>query len=107
MKKCSLYVHPSRGEAFGVSIIESLLAGVPALVSEDTGAGEVLKKIDPGLLFRLNPKEISEKIDSYFKTSKEYKLKLSKRGRFEAKKFSKNKQVKLFKKRFFEILNKK
>jgi glycosyltransferase involved in cell wall biosynthesis len=107
LKKCSLYVHPSRGEAFGVSIIESLLAGVPALVSEDTGAGEVLKKIDPGLLFRLNPKEISEKIDSYFKTSKEYKLKLSKRGRFEAKKFSKNKQVKLFKKRFFEILNKK
>ena len=104
LKKCSLYVHPSRGEAFGVSIIEALLSGVPSIVSEDTGAGEILKKIDKNLLFKLNPQEISEKINSYFDTSMEYKKALSKKGRLEAKKFTKKRQVALFKKSFFEIL---
>lgn len=104
LKKCSLCVHPSRGEAFGVSVVESLLAGVPVIVSKQTGSGEILKKIDNGLLFNLNPQEISNKIEDYFDSPQSYKRKISQQGRKEAKKFTRKKQVAQFKRSFFELL---
>ena len=104
LKRCSLCVHPSRGEAFGVSIIESLLSGVPAIVSNETGAGEILREIDENLLFSLNSEKISQKIDSYFNSSQKYKKKLSQKGRKEAKKFPKKRQIAKFKKSFQGLL---
>jgi glycosyltransferase involved in cell wall biosynthesis len=104
LKKCSLCVHPARGEAFGISVVESLLAGVPAMVSNETGAGEIVKLADENLLFKLNPPEISQKISAYFDSSLEYKENLSKKVKKEAAKFSRKKQSLKFKDAFEKLM---
>ena len=38
LKKCSLSLHLGRGEAFGINILETMLVGIPTIVSKYTGA---------------------------------------------------------------------
>lgn len=46
-----LLVLPSDREPFGRTALEALLAGVPAVASEDAGIGSVLEEVDPSLVF--------------------------------------------------------
>jgi len=77
----ALYVHLGRGEAFGISIIEAMYAGVPALVSEWTGAREAVEQVDPRLVVPLDAQAAAERICWYMKLPSEQKLKLSARSR--------------------------
>ena len=43
MRKCDILVIPARGEALGVSIIESLAQGIPVITSGAGGLKEVLQ----------------------------------------------------------------
>lgn len=62
----TLYVHLGRGEAFGVSILEAMCAGVPPLVSEWTGAREAVEAVDRRLVVPLDARRASEQIRWYF-----------------------------------------
>lgn len=42
LESASLYVQPSTGDGFGVAALEAMLAGLPVLVSEQTGLRELL-----------------------------------------------------------------
>lgn len=77
----ALYVHLGRGEAFGISIIEAMYAGVPALVSEWTGAREAVEQVDPRLVVPLDAQAAAERICWYMRLPLEQKLKLSARSR--------------------------
>ena len=97
IKNSALYVHMGRGEAFSVSCIEAMLGGLPAIVSEWTGAKEVVNKVDNRLIIELNPKELANKIIWYFSLNNAKKTKLSIRSKEEAKNFIKSIKVRDFK----------
>lgn len=104
LKKSSLTIHFGRGESFGINILESLLAGVPTIVSEYTGAKEVVEKINPKFVVPLDKKTAIKAILDYFNLSKEKKKRLSLRGRKLASDFKKANQTKNFKKKFEELI---
>ena len=58
----TLYLHPGRGEAWGISVNEAMAAGVIPIVSEWTGAAESVRKVDSHLVARLDVKEITQKV---------------------------------------------
>ncbi|MCF6296766.1 MAG: glycosyltransferase family 4 protein [Flavobacteriaceae bacterium] len=72
-----LVVHPSRGEAWGVTVHMALACGVPAIVSKFTGTKEIISKINNELIVGLSKGEIINKLSWYFSLSKEEKKELS------------------------------
>ena len=52
-----LAIMPSRVEGFGVSTLEALSAGLPVLVSSNSGLGEALKKVPFGSQCVLDPED--------------------------------------------------
>jgi len=100
LKKCSLGVHLGRGEAFGINILETMLAGIPTLVSEYTGAKQVVKIVGPKLVVPLNKDIVVKRIVDYFKSSLNYKERLSKKCKKTAKEFNEEGILKKFKNDF-------
>jgi glycosyltransferase involved in cell wall biosynthesis len=66
-KNSSLYVHVGIGDTFPTTVLESFLAGIPAIVSNQTGIKEIVKKLDKNLISNINSKNISDKIKNYLK----------------------------------------
>ena len=66
LSEASLYLHLARGEAWGVAVLEAMAAGVPAIVSEWTGAAEVVAQVWPEGVVPLAPAEAAERVLSYF-----------------------------------------
>ena len=52
--EADLVIMPSRTEAFGLAALEALSAGLPVLVSENSGIGKALKKVLNGSYFVVN-----------------------------------------------------
>jgi len=104
LKKSSLLVHLGQGEGFGIQILESLLAGVPTIVSEGTGARDIVKKVGREFVVQLDKKKIIARIQDYFHSSNGYKKKISGEGRKILKDLPRKKVVKNFEKEFYEIM---
>jgi glycosyltransferase involved in cell wall biosynthesis len=81
LSESALYVHIARGEAFGISILEAMCAGVPAIVSEWTGAKEAVVQVDQNLIVSIDAEETAAKILWYFNLSGEEKKILSNKSR--------------------------
>jgi glycosyltransferase involved in cell wall biosynthesis len=77
LERASLYVHLGRGEAFGISILEAMSAGVPAVVSELTGASEVVRRVHSGMVVKPDATAAAVAIDSYFNASPDERRRLS------------------------------
>ena len=63
--EADLVVMPSRTEGFGLAALEALSAGLPVLVSGNSGIGKALKKVPYGSYFVVNsekPKEWAKAI---------------------------------------------
>jgi|SRR3989344_393804 len=99
-----LYVHFGRGEAFGVTVLESMSAGIPAIVSNLTGAKEAVKKIKPKFVVPLDVNLTSKRIKEYFNLSLKEKRMLSNKFRKVSKFYNEDKQLKKFKEVFNNLL---
>jgi glycosyltransferase involved in cell wall biosynthesis len=77
LSKSSLYLHCARGEAFGISVIEAMAAGVPPIVSEWTGAKEVVSQVSDMLIVPLDQDIILQRVKWYFNLPLEKKIELS------------------------------
>ena len=72
-----LAIMPSKTEGFGVSALEALSAGLPVLVSGNSGLGEALKEVPQGSQFVVDsedPKEWAKKIKEVQQTKREVRL---------------------------------
>ena len=106
LNRASLYVHPSRGDAFPVSTLEAMSAGIPAIVSEWTGTAEVVKQVDPTFVVPTDPEMIVAAIERYFVISASAKLALSDRFRVVATEYGEERAVTEFREIVFDrILN--
>ena len=72
-----LAIMPSKTEGFGVSALEALSAGLPVLISGNSGLGEALKEVPQGPQFVVDsedPKEWAKKIKEVQQTKRELRL---------------------------------
>jgi glycosyltransferase involved in cell wall biosynthesis len=74
---CSLYVHPARFEAYGVSVLEAIKAGFPAIVTESTGAKEDIAMIDDSLICGTDSDDLAETIIEFFDLDFQQKREIS------------------------------
>lgn len=88
LRSASLYVHLGRGEAFGMSVLEAMAAGVPCVVSEWTGAREAVRQVDPTLVVPLDATAAADRILWYLALPADEKRRLSRRSREVAATFS-------------------
>ena len=96
--KASISIHLARGEGFGINIIETMLAGVPTIVSEATGARDVVKLLDQEFVVPLDTNIAAETIDKYFMLNSVERSKLSKKARQIASRYTKERCINTFKK---------
>ncbi|MEM4004205.1 MAG: glycosyltransferase family 4 protein [Desulfurococcaceae archaeon] len=96
LSKCSIYIHPARFEAFGVSVIEAMAAGLIPVVTVMTGARDFVKKVNPKLVVPLNPKVIAERIIEILTLNPNELCELSSRARKEALKWTEERAKKHF-----------
>ena len=54
LANCSLYVHPARLDAFAISVLEAMAAGLIPVVTPTTGSAEVVVQVDPSLVVGFN-----------------------------------------------------
>uniref|UniRef100_A0A7V3ZYB3 Glycosyltransferase n=1 Tax=candidate division WOR-3 bacterium TaxID=2052148 RepID=A0A7V3ZYB3_UNCW3 len=103
-KKCSLFVQPSRFDAFAVSTLEALRAGLPSIVTEMTGAREVVENLGKYFVRKVEAEDIATGILKYFDLSEEEKFRLSEKARKLSEPFNKNEMCERFKKEFWKIV---
>lgn len=103
IRNSSLYVHLGRGESFGISILEAMLGGLPAIVSEWTGAKQVVKNLGSDFISSLDSEDAASKILKYVDLSLEKKTRLSEKSRKLASGFKEDEKVELFRKKFMTL----
>jgi glycosyltransferase involved in cell wall biosynthesis len=65
LSSVDVYAHVSNGEAFGIAVVEAMLAGVPVVASCAGALPEYVQNGKTGILFRTSdPVDLAEKIES-------------------------------------------
>jgi glycosyltransferase involved in cell wall biosynthesis len=81
LSECSVYLHPARFESFGLSVVEAMAAGLIPIVTEMTGAKDLVKKVDSSLIVPVDVDAISAKIVEVLSMDIEEKEALSRRAK--------------------------
>ena len=104
LAKNALYLHPARGDTFPVSVLEAMAAGLPSIVSDETGTKEAVEKVMEDFVIERNPALISKRILNYFNMPDKDRKALSERARKEADFFTEEKMLKLFAGKFNSLI---
>ena len=70
--RADLFVQPSRVEAFGLSIAEAMILGVPVLSTQTDGAKEIFAAKYNGLLCKISGEDIFTYIEKFKNEKKQY-----------------------------------
>ena len=106
LSAAALYVHPSRGDVFPVAPLEAMLAGVPVIVSDETGTKEVVEKVRRDFVTHLDAEHVAQKILHYFAMKPKQRETLSRRFRKAALPFSQREQIRRFRKEYRKMMEK-
>jgi len=85
LEGAALYLHCARGDATPTAAIEAMAAGVVPLVSEWTGARQLVIDVCEKLIAPLDAAEIAARIAWYFALPSEERQRLSERTRYVAR----------------------
>lgn len=105
LEKAALCIHPGRGEAYGISILECMAAGVVSMVSEWTGAKEVVNKVSKDFIFPLSATAITKKIEAFFLLPPDSKKQYSTKCKELTSALSESAAIANFKEKFYTLLN--
>ncbi|MDD2655142.1 MAG: glycosyltransferase [Candidatus ainarchaeum sp.] len=100
----SLYVHPSRGDVFPIAPLEAMLAGIPTMVSTDTGTKEFVEKVDKKHVLPLEPEAIAGAVLNYFSSTEKQRRGLSAEFREQALQFNEKEQLGRLEREYKELL---
>jgi len=101
----SLYLHCARGDAYGISVLEAMCAGVVPIVSEWTGTKEVVAQVDKRLVVPLQAEEIAKRILWYFEIGAEDRKALSERCRDVVANYTEERAVQSFQEAFRKMVS--
>jgi len=99
----SLFVQPSRGDAFPISTVEAMLAGVPALVTASAGVRSEVRAVDGDLVVDSSTNAIAEGVVRYFNNSVEERRELSNQAYQRGIRFDAPTRKRVFRKSFNSI----
>ncbi len=105
LSRAALYVHLGRGDAFAISVLEAMAAGLPALVSEWTGASEAVSRVGPEWVVPLDAQAASARILAYFDMSLGERRRLSRLSREVAASYSEERAFGCFQEVVQEIVS--
>lgn len=89
LKAADAFILPSLSEGSSVSLAEAMMAGLPSIVTEVGGAGEILGNSNSGLLVNpLSTDSIFSAMQSMIDFTEEELMGMGERAREEAKRFS-------------------
>lgn len=77
----SVQIHPARFDASPVSTLEGMRAGLPQIVTTNTGTRSEVEQIDPSLIVPPTPDALASRIIEYFYSSLDRRKTLSKNAR--------------------------
>lgn len=100
----SLYVHPAHIEAFGVSVIEAMRAGLPAVVTETTGARSAVSNVDDGLVVPPTPRALADAVCEYFDAPLDRRRALSQASRTASDPYTEERKTRQFREAFERVL---
>ncbi len=106
LEESALYLHCARGEAFGVTIVIAMLAGLIPIVSEYTGAREAVEPVSEKLIVPLDAHVIAERTLWFFSLSLEEKRELSEVCRNIASNYTEENMLNKYKEVFEAITRK-
>lgn len=72
IEKADLYVQPSRFEGYPMSILEALILKKIVVATANKGAEEMLKKLNCGILSKIDSQDLSEKIEELIENEQYY-----------------------------------
>ncbi len=100
----SLYVHPAHIEAFGVSVVEAMRAGLPAVVTETTGARSAVSNVDDGLVVPPTSRALADAVCEYFDAAPGRRQALSRASRDASDAYSEERKTRQFRETFARVL---
>ncbi|RXK46941.1 glycosyltransferase [Halorientalis pallida] len=95
-RRADLYVHPARADAFGVTVIEAMRAGTPAIVTDTTGSRDVVSEIADELSVEPSENSLSQGICWYFERSVGNRRELAERAKRASTSFTEGEQLDCF-----------
>jgi len=102
-KRCGVYVHAGRFQAFPVAVIEAMHYGLPVIVTDRTGVCEIL---DKRFVSTTKPKDIASKTKYLILLPSEEKMLISTENYKKSLEFLEEKKVEEFTKAFYILTNK-
>lgn len=81
LRDSALFALPGLGQASPVSTLEAMVAGVPALVSTETGTKDIVAGVDTGLVAGTGVDAITEAILDYLELGSDKRRELGRRAR--------------------------
>lgn len=71
LQESALVIHPGRGDAFPVATLEAMAAGIPVMLSEETGTSEIIKDDMPNFVRKCNAENFYEGVMWFFSLSED------------------------------------
>jgi len=103
LEKASIYVQSSKADAFPVSTLEAMRAGLPAIVTMNVGVKSVVQKLSPSFVVS-TAEEIADRVIKYWNLPHEAKKILSIKARQLTNEFSLESKSVEFRNEFTRIM---
>jgi glycosyltransferase involved in cell wall biosynthesis len=104
LAESSLYIHPSRYDSFGISVIEAGLSGTVPIVTETTGSKSVVSPILEDHVVPPDPRSISKAVIEYYKQDYQYRKSMSYEFKHSCEEFAKEKKIRKFTEVFYDLV---
>ncbi len=105
LSKYSLMLHCARGDSFPTTNLEAMSAGLPCIVSNQTGTKQFVKELGANYIVEIDVELISERIINYFNLSLSKKIELSNKAKKIVENYTEDNAKKEFLKVFNLIIN--
>ncbi|MUV88592.1 glycosyltransferase [Halapricum sp. CBA1109] len=102
--RASLYVHPARADAFGVTVLEAMRTGVVPMVTEATGSYPFVADVDDDLVVDPTTESIARGVVQYFQLPDDERQARSERSKAVTAPFVEDVKTREFESRFRSLL---
>lgn len=101
----SIAVNMGRGDTFPIGTLESMLAGVPTIVSTQTGTKSIVASVNKKFIADLDQNDLASKITYYFGLTKIKKIELSRKFKRAAIPYNTKNVLRNFKNKWAKLVD--